>query len=355
MFRNLSFDDVTNRTSFEIHDIDQSIVNGLRRVVLSELPVLGFQGEPMDEATITIHKNNGPLHNDFMTHRIGLLPIHFTSAEIESDAGALQMVFNLHVKNTSDSTVNVTTHDFTIDGRDKSEVYRLFPANKITKMPVLLTRLRKGEELDFTARVVKSIGQVHASFSPVSICTMSFIQDPKLAAAATNMLDKERAYLRNKFGDPTAFNFALETETGLSVKYIFGKAINVLSDKLDMVATEIKNADSTKVTMKELTTAVDATGATNVVGVEFTFNNEDDTLGNILQSLIHVHNVRKGDESAISYVGYLCPHPLEPRMLLTIRSGKLATVNDYITFLSGECARIQEILDGVKSEWDIFA
>ena len=54
--------------------MDLSIVNGIRRVILTEIEVVGFYGE--DEPSVEIHKNTGPLHNEFMKHRIGLIPIN---------------------------------------------------------------------------------------------------------------------------------------------------------------------------------------------------------------------------------------------------------------------------------------
>ena len=237
MFRNWNYDDATERTSFEIHDVDLAIVNGMRRVAISEVPTLAFRGEPMDNASITVHTNTGPLHNDFMVHRIGLIPIHFTSDEVDMEA-SLEKKFHLHVKNTSDNTIDVTSHDIKVEGEGMSKEHlRLFPANKITKNPILITRLRKGEELEFTAQAVKSIGQELATFSPVSMCTFSCMPDKARVAADKTMskLDKERAFVRNEFGEPTSFEFSLESENGLSAKYIVDKALSILQDKISMV------------------------------------------------------------------------------------------------------------------------
>ena len=247
------------------------------------------------------------------------------------------------------------------------EHLRLFPANKITKTPILITRLRKGEELEFTAQAVKSIGQELATFSPVSMCTFSCMPDKARVAADKTMskLDKERAFVRNEFGEPTSFEFSLESENGLSAKYIVDKALSILQDKISMVIAEVNNADSTKLTVKPLVggaSVVDDSGVSVYKGIEITFNNEDDTLGNIIQSLMHNEHVRTvktdvADEigsKPISYVGYLCPHPLEPRMLLVLR-GKAAPQHVFLNSLVVSCKSIQNMLAGIRDSWVAFA
>jgi DNA-directed RNA polymerase II subunit RPB3 len=73
MFKNYSYEPKSLKNSFDIFNMDLSIANGIRRVILTEIPTVGFYGE--DEPTIEIIKNTGPLHNEFMKHRIGLIPI----------------------------------------------------------------------------------------------------------------------------------------------------------------------------------------------------------------------------------------------------------------------------------------
>ena len=77
MFKNYTFDQASNKHSFDIENLDLSIVNSVRRVILSEIPIVGFYGE--DEPSVDIILNSGPLHDEFMKHRIGLIPIYVLS------------------------------------------------------------------------------------------------------------------------------------------------------------------------------------------------------------------------------------------------------------------------------------
>lgn len=344
MFKNFKYNETAGRTSFVINDVDISIINGIRRIILTNIPVVGFRA-----SDVNIIKNTGPLHNEFMTHRIGLIPIHYSSDEIENFAEDTADEFELHVKNTSDVMVNVTTHDFRIAGKGEGEVHRLFPLHPISKTPVLITRLRAGEELHLKAKPVKSTASESASFAPVSLCTFQFIQDPKKIAeqnlGAEHILEKERAYFTDANGDPNNILFELEPETGLNPKYIVGKAIDILTDKIKMVITEVYNDPSEKITIKPLTSGF---------GKELVFNNEDDTLGNLLQSLLHNYFVRDADaDTPINYVGYVCPHPLEPTMILHLRGQKEET--DYIELLKTSCERIRSQLEHIRQSWSANA
>jgi len=49
MFYNYKFDsaDPSNNHSFDIHDIDLAIVNGMRRIIMTDIPNLGAIGEKL--------------------------------------------------------------------------------------------------------------------------------------------------------------------------------------------------------------------------------------------------------------------------------------------------------------------
>jgi len=73
--------------SFYVTDIDLSIINSIRRVILSDIPNVGFFFDPnnfTDDKHINITINNTPLHNEFLQHRIALIPIHVSVSQLEN-------------------------------------------------------------------------------------------------------------------------------------------------------------------------------------------------------------------------------------------------------------------------------
>ena len=87
MFKNVhQSSEPHQRFTFEIHNVDLAIINGIRRVMLTDIPVVGFQGEEIGETlpSLNVLANNGPLNNEIILHRFGLIPIHFSEEDTET-------------------------------------------------------------------------------------------------------------------------------------------------------------------------------------------------------------------------------------------------------------------------------
>ena len=177
MFRSYNHDpkDPSGKHTFECHNVDISIVNGMRRVILTDIPIPGIIGNDDKSVQIVISKSS--LHNEIISHRIGLLPICMTEDEIEAYEDST-LEIELNVRNEGTTTVNVTTAD--IKGRwadkelTKNQLEKMFPINTITKSHILITRLRSGEQLHFKADIVKQTARFHSAFCPVSLANKPF-------------------------------------------------------------------------------------------------------------------------------------------------------------------------------------
>lgn len=349
MFRNYQFDskDPTQRHTFEIHGADVSIVNGVRRVILTDIPVVGFLGE--ENPTVDVDINTGRLHNEFIVHRFGLLPIHLSEEETEGYMDD-DLTMELHVRNTTDGMLNVTTHDMKLFRNEKQltdrDTHLLFPVDRVTKTPILITRLHPGEELKVRGKAVKETARTHAGFSPVSLCTFHYMLDPIEAQKATNVLDRERAFMRNDYGDPQAIQFELESVNALPPRYLVHKALEILYEKVSKFAQEIMTEGSDHVTH----------GFIREKGYTFVVKGEDDTLGNILQSYMHVHYVREKAQTPsgtkVTWAGYYCPHPLDATMELSMTVEDTSTsAKVYLDVMQEVCQNIMTILKDMQIQW----
>lgn len=351
MFKNFSFDpkNPTNRYSFEIYDIDLSIINSIRRVILADIKIPGIIGE--EEPTIEIINSNGPLHNEFLIHRIGQIPLCLKESEIDNYEDN-SIILELNVENTSLNTINVTTEHITAKRNniniDKKELSEIFYTDMISNDYILITRLRPGEVLHFKANVVKKNGKYNAAFNPVSLANLSFITDKSKITKETNILDKERLYYTNKNGEPNVIKFEIEPiNKYLTPKYLINKAIELLIEKLNNLITNIK---SNNIEIKKFNN-LDST-------YEFTIDNEDDTLGNIIQSFIYDKFVRNKekiqDNISCSYCGYICPHPLKKILNIRITLPEQITDKKFIDFLEYNCFSLIDVLQSIKTDWNIF-
>ena len=305
VFKNYGFDPVSGRGSIEIHgDVDVSIVNGVRRTLITEIPYVGFRAEPFDQATIHITKNNGPLNNEILSQRISLLPIHLPLKDLESYQDG-DLKFKIHVHNTENKLINVTTSDMELEYKGQPvDNQIIFPKNALTGDNIVITRLRKDEVFEVEGHAVMGTSRDNISFSPLSLCTYRFLQTPE-AADVKDPLEKERMFYKNRFGEPTAYLFQLESECGHKFHDIL----------LYGTTTLIQNAKALFANLP-----VPKKNDQNI-GYDFEFEKQDDTLGNILQSLMYneyIRNKRLHRNKKVAYVGYFCPHPLEHRMVLRI-------------------------------------
>ena len=376
-FQNYNYDEPSGCSSFEINNIDLAIINGIRRVILTDIPIPGIIGEKLenDDPSVDILINNGALHNEIIIHRIGLIPICLKEEEID-DYKDNSIHIELNVKNTTNKTLDVRTSDITATRETatrnttnitKEELATIFPANKISGDHILITRLRTGEHLHFKAKVVKRTGRDNASFNPVSLSNFSYIQDPKEADKKTNILDKERSYYKNKYGDAVRFKFDIESiNHNIGPKYLVSKSLDIIMNKLELLRRELNNepAAATAATKVKIQQFQDIAGT-----YEFIIEDEDDTLGNIIQSYIHNHFIRENnkykDKISCTYIGYICPHPLKSLMILRISledaSGAGGAAKDAISpkvfsaFLDDNCAIIAEELSKIKNDWVKFA
>ena len=123
-------DDIMN---FTVQNVNVSIVNALRRTLLSDIPSVVFHTFPYEENLCTIHKNTTRFNNEIIKHRLSLVPIHITDLTIPLENYLLEV----KKKNTSGVIEYVTTEDFQIKDTashkylSKGDRDRIFPKNSI--------------------------------------------------------------------------------------------------------------------------------------------------------------------------------------------------------------------------------
>jgi DNA-directed RNA polymerase subunit L len=345
MFTSHNYNNKANKHSFIINDVDLAIINSIRRIILSDIPIVGLYGEDKEEEpTVEIVINNSPLHNEFMIHRIGLIPLNI-SEEITEIYQDNDYEFELNIENKSSDLVNITTGNFTGKYKNKNltkaELDIIFPLNKISNSKILITRLKEKEHIHIKAKAIKRTGKLNASFSPVSLSNFSFVINKDEADKHDNILDKERSYYKNEYGDPSKINFEIESINGLSYQYLFKKALEIINEKLENLIIKLlaKEIEITKVGNCDNS-------------YEFKIINEDDTLGNLIQSILHNNYIRTNNKKC-SYVGYICAHPLisELTIRFTLNSEDTSVFYDFFV---ENCRDIIKIIDNIKSEWIKF-
>lgn len=218
------------------YGLDKSVVNAIRRVLLTEIPTVAFRvnpdGSPVDSDLIMV-SNQTSLHNEMMLHRVSMVPLYLKpetfmknylfECKVKHDtaepfrfvtmndlsvyplnAGLKQRLddFNDESIETSLqeakkllaelSIVKLENYDLTkpLKQSEKDEIFRPFVSDSEILGPKknysLLTELKTSgsddthQEIHFYGSPSVSIGQEHGRFQPVSSATYSFTRDDDL-------------------------------------------------------------------------------------------------------------------------------------------------------------------------------
>ena len=135
---------------------------------------------------VEVIENTSPLFDDFVVHRIGLVPL--VSDDIDNfkfpldcnckdGCSQCKVDFIISKKcddNYKDDTIEVTSDD-------------IIPKNPECKVkpvkydyPIVLTKLKKGQSINMTLTAKKGIGKTHAKWSPVCTCVMKQVPNVKI-------------------------------------------------------------------------------------------------------------------------------------------------------------------------------
>lgn len=355
------------RIEFAISNVDLSVVNSIRRILMAEVPTVAFYFDAYDQdrKDIQIKVNTGVLHNEFIAHRISLIPLHFELEEIES-FDAAKYKFVIKKKNSGSEVMLVTTADFEIyDEEDKKMPAafrdRIFPACPVTKDHILITKLRpnlydasKGEELHVECRASVGIAQQHARWSPVSKCAFHNAPDPiagkkafeaEISSASTKqerdriearfeVLDRYKHYKKDKYGDPCEFEFCIDSECRVSPRQLFSKAIEILAKKIEAFKARISEVK------------IESLGAFHRVEIR----DENHTLLTVLHSLTYNDCFRGGGDNPITFIGYYQSHPLDKTMFMKIKFAD--SQSDVREFLSKACDDASAYVRRVADAWE---
>jgi len=361
---------------FQMNPTMVGYANTLRRTMITDVETIAFRADINESGATTdvlITSNSTPMSNEMLAHRISLIPIHVENPlEWNPDAYS----FSLNITNNSTDPLDVVASDITVkQNRGAEEEPLLVPSvqffhpDPVTHDTALLTVLKgrigaqEPESLTFTARATIGTGRENAAFMPVtSRCAYGYTRDDdperkkeiftlwltrhkkvsptELEANPTRKgelerefetMEVQRCYKMNEQGEPFSFDFIVESVGVLDPAYIVRRAIDVLQAKV----LRYGSIDSGDLPDGIKIRPADA----RMKGFDFTFQREDHTLGNLLQTWME-HNLVDSEE--ITFVGYKVPHPLRDEMVLRVgvESGQDTAARAAVAKAARECAQM---------------
>eukprot|EP00049_Salpingoeca_infusionum_P019096 m.360192 g.360192 ORF g.360192 m.360192 type:complete len:283 (-) comp18917_c0_seq1:220-1068(-) len=236
-----------HRMRLMLSSIDLGTANALRRSMIAEVRTMAI-----DE--VMMIKNTSVLPDEFLGHRLGLLPLTSAAADGFTDSrectcmghcGTCSVTLTLHVKCDGTEPLAVTTKHFQ-SNHDQVHPVESFGGDDVG--PVLLAKLAPGQELHIVCIAKQGIGREHAKWMPTA--AVGFQYDPDNALRHT-FLEHPEQWPRNPYSklrdhgddkreadfDPTAkcdtFYFDIESTGVMTAKDICIRGASALREKLE--------------------------------------------------------------------------------------------------------------------------
>jgi len=225
---------------FTLSGVNVSIANALRRIILSDIPIVVFRVSPNEKNKCNIITNTCGLNNEIVKHRLSCIPIHIKDVE---EFPLKNYILEVNVQNNTDTNMYVTTENFVIkdlvSGKPLSEdrMREIFPANDITGDFIDFVRLKARPSEDIVAKSIQltcefDIGTAKedAAYNVVSTCSYGNTIDSAVQEATLQQL-------KQKWKDEGKKESEVEFEA-TNWKLLEGKRI-FLKDSFDFIIQSI--------------------------------------------------------------------------------------------------------------------
>jgi DNA-directed RNA polymerase subunit L len=339
-----NIDENSGILTFTLSNINVSYANALRRVLLSDIPLVVFKTQPYSENKVNILINKTRMNNELLKQRLSCIPIHIEDID---NFPIEDYQVELDVKNDTNSMIYITSEDFKIKNIQTntylkdSEVKTIFPPDQITREYIDIMRLRpkisdtvESEQLKLVATFAISNAGHDGAYNVVSTCAYGNTLDPikidenwnikeaslkeKYSKEEIEFAKKDWMLLDSKryFVDDS-FDFIIES-IGIYTNFkLIEMACLIIIKKLYVFLESIKNNSSL------IYDAIDTLENCYIITIE----NEDYTIGKIIE--YYLYNNLFIQKKDINYVGFLKKHPHDKNSIIKI-SYKMQTSKDEI-------------------------
>lgn len=360
-----------NCLKFTLEQTNVSIANGLRRIMIAEIPCLVFRTNPYEKNQVSIEVNTTRMNNELIKQRISCIPIHIT--DIESFPFQ-EHVVEVDMKNDEESIKYLTTEHFEIKNTvtdtylSKEETRKVFPPDPITGDFIDIVRLRpgiknatEGEHIKMKLRMSISTAKEDSSFNVVSTCAYAASQDETKIEEAWNAKKEEmtssgieeaqidkvekdwRLLDAKRITKPDSFQFVIESVGQYDETDIVKMAIKVMINKIQKLAEDIVVKQD--VILTQSTSTINNSYDIKLVG-------EDYTLGKVIEFVLY----QKYFETTLSFCGFRKPHPHIDESLIRIGFKDNIDVSGVIQLVIDVCNTAlqiyQQIDEGIASNTD---
>ncbi|KAJ7680340.1 DNA-directed RNA polymerase II, subunit 3 [Mycena polygramma] len=269
-----------DRVNFVLENVDLAFANSLRRVMMADLPTVAID-------LVEIQANTTVLPDEFIAHRLGMIPLVSSNCDegmrYNRDCTCMaacqycSIQLKLDVACHNNTTMDITSNHLEVTNYQNSEYEGEGEAgdepakrgehfghpvgkNDPDVAPVLICKIRKGQELKLRCIAKKGIAKEHAKWSPCS--AVSFEYDPHNKMRHTtywfetdergewplseNATEEERPRDDEVFdfnAQPGKFYFEVETDGSLGPQEVVMQGLAELQSKLAQIVLGLKKTE----------------------------------------------------------------------------------------------------------------
>jgi len=357
---------------FTLHGLNVSLVNAVRRTILSDIPVVVIETDTYEINQCTIHTNTGRLHNEILKQRLSCIPIHTKKLRDDDEGKALPGNYSLEldIKNEGENMIFVTSGDFRLRNKSENKLLTkeemnslfpdLFPMNSITRSYIDFARLRAkmgenipGEHLKLSAEFTVSTAKTSSMFNVVSKCAYGNTPDQtkasqvwedhekKLRAEGETaddikfqkenfrLLDAQRQFI------PDSFDFVIQTVGIYDNRELIRKACVILQNKfidlIQVVDSGVVPIFTSETTMENC--------------YDILLEGEDYTMGKVIEYILYEKHYM-GDKK-LSFCGFKKFHPHNTDATVRIAFEKKSDKTVVAQYLREACVEAQQVFKNV--------
>ena len=318
---------------FTLSGVDVSIANAIRRIILSDIPIVVFRVSPNDKNKCTILGNTCGLNNEIVKHRLSCIPIHIKDV---SEFPLKNYILEVNVQNNTDTAMYVTTKDFIIKDKitdkplSQDEIREIFPANDLTADYIDFVKLKpkpaeeiQGKLINLTCDFDIGTAKEDGAYNVVSTCSYGntidiAVQEAELQklkqkwkdsgkkeseiefeAANWKLLEGKRIFKKN------SFDFVIQTIGIHTNAELLAISCKIMIEKLENFINIIEN-DELEIKVSENTMKN---------SYDIILNNEDYTLGKVIEYyMLEIYYSKK----IITFCGFKMLHPHDLYSLIRV-------------------------------------
>lgn len=337
-----------NTINFTLENVNVSIANALRRIIITDIPVVVLKTFPENENECTIFKNTTRMNNEIVKQRLSCVPIHIDDMQFPIDTYILE----INEENTEENIRIITTEHFKIKNiqndqylpRDK--VKTIFPPNALTKQYIDILRLRPkisdeiaGESIHLECKFSISSAKFDSMFNATSTCIFSNTPDndkiesewqkeeQKLKSTLNNeeklVIEKDNFMLLHgqRIFVKDSFDFNIESIGIYPSITLIDKGCDILIEKFTTFLKDIQ--ENTELIYPSPTTIPNS--------YDIKLINEDYTIGNVLEFYLYSMFY---ETNKLSYCGFKKFHPHDNYSVIRIAFHNPDDNNSIINYIN---------------------